>query len=306
MKNFVVGHKNPDTDSVISAMIYSLYLKKMKIDAVPIILAKPNKETKFILDYFSVKSPSVISEIKAGKYHLVDHGGLQQSVPGLKEEDISSVVDHHQMFGLKTIEPIFYRAEPVGSTATLLFKMFKEKGWKLNKTESSLLLAGIISDTLYLTSKTTSKEDKDALRELNKLAKLDLKNFSDKMFEAKSDISGMSFTEVVTADYKDYDFAGKNICISVFETVSTKPFEGKEKEIIEIINKFKDKKKADLLFFGLVDILKKKTILYCSGEEELVVAKKAFKAASKNKSILVLPGVTSRKKELIPPLFKVL
>ncbi len=306
MKNFVVGHKNPDTDSVISAMIYSLYLKKMKIDAVPIILAKPNKETKFILDYFSVKSPSVISEIKAGKYHLVDHGGLEQSVPGLKEEDISSVVDHHQMVGLKTIEPIFYRAEPVGSTATLLFKMFKEKGWKLNKTESSLLLAGIISDTLYLTSKTTSKEDKDALRELNKLAKLDLKNFSDKMFEAKSDISGMSFTEVVTADYKDYDFAGKNICISVFETVSTKPFEGKEKEIIEIINKFKDKKKADLLFFGLVDILKKKTILYCSGEEELVVAKKAFKVASKDKNTLVLPGVTSRKKELIPPLFKVL
>lgn len=306
MKSFVIGHKNPDTDSVVSAIIYSLYLKKLKIDAVPMILAKPNKETKFILDYFKVKTPSVAKKIKQGKYHLVDHGGMEQSIPGLKEEDVLSVVDHHQMFGLKTMVPIFHRAEPVGSTATLLFKMFKEKGWKMNKTESSLLVAGIISDTLYLTSKTTTKEDKAALRELNELAKLNLKDFSNKMFEAKSDISGMTLAEVVTGDYKDYDYAGKNICISVFETVSTKSFEGKDDEVMEIINKFKEKKKADLLFFGLVDILKKKTILYCSGDKELKVAKNAFKATSKSKNIIVLLGVTSRKKELMPPLFKAL
>lgn len=305
MKIFSIGHRSPDTDSVVSAVIASDYFNKKKIKVIPGVIGNINKETKLVFHRFKQEIPKSLNKAKKNeKYFLIDHGGLEQSLPELKESDILGVIDHHQMFGLKTIEPIFYRCEPIGSTSTLLAKMFFENGWKLNKTQSSLLIAAIVSDTLNLTSKTTTFDDKKIVNQLNEVACLDIKSLALDMFKAKSDISGMSLEKIVSGDYKVYDFQNKNIGIGVFETVSVTHFENKRSKIIEEIKNLKKNKKADLCFFAVVDIFKNKTYLYYPGEEEKIIIQKAFGVKIKEEGLFILPGVTSRKKEIMPPLFK--
>ena len=299
-KKFVIGHKNPDTDSVVSAIVFSKYLGN---GAVPAIAGELNRETKFVLDFLKEKKPEVLKKAPVNsKFYLVDHGGLEQSITGINPEDILGVVDHHQMFGLTTVEPLFYRAEAIGSTATLLAKMFKEKGKKIDKKNAGLLLSGIISDTLNLTSKTATIEDKKVAKELAKISGINTKELAQKMFEAKSDISGMSIKDIVLSDYKEYKHLGKNIGIGVFETVLTTPFKGKDDKILEVLINIKQETKSDFVFFGLVDILKKETLFYLLSDKEAGVCKKAF-GVSGNRVVL-LKGITSRKKQLVPYIFK--
>ncbi len=307
MKYFVAGHQSPDTDSVISAITFSLYLKKSGINAEPVIVGTPNRETKFILNYVKQKVPKLMMKASAkGKFYLVDHGGVEQAIEGLKEENIIGVIDHHQMMGLNTTEPILYRSEVVGSTSTLITKMFNEKGWKLNKKTASLLAAGIISDTLNLTSKTTTNEDKKILKELSHLAEINVKDFSRKMFEAKSDMSGMDLKKIILNDFKEYNHKGRKFGLGVFETVNAGTFNEKKGEVFDLLKKIKKEKGFDLLFFGSVDIMKKKTFFYLIADKESEVARKAFNlpGGKGTEEIVVLKGVTSRKKQMVPFLFK--
>ncbi len=307
IKKLVIGHKSPDTDSVVATIAFSLYLRKKGIKAEAVLLDKINRETKFVLNFFKVKTPSLIKKASSGiKFYLVDHGELSQSVLGLKEEDILGVVDHHKMGGLKTIDPIFYRCEVVGSTSTLIASMFEEKGWTFDKKIAGLLAAGIISDTLNLTSPTTTAEDKKLLKKLAQQTELVLKEFSQKMFLAKSDIRGMNLKKILTEDYKEYEHNNQKIGIGVVETVSIHFFSEKKEKIFEFLKKIKKEKRINLLFFGLVDILKRETLFYLIDNEEATVAKKAFNLPSKSQSreIVILKGITSRKKEMLPFLLK--
>ncbi len=307
MKYFVAGHQSPDTDSVISAITFSLYLKKSGINAEPVIVGKPNRETKFILNHVKEKVPKSMMKASAnGKFYLVDHGGVEQAIEGLKEENIVGVIDHHQMMELNTAEPILYRCEVIGSTSTLIAKMFNEKGWKLNKKTASLLAAGIISDTLNLTSKTTTNDDKKILKELSRLAEINVKDFSKKMFEAKSDMSGMDLKKILLNDFKEYDHKGKKLGVGVFETVDAGPFNEKKDKVFDLLKEIKKEKGFDLLFFGSVDIMKKKTFFYLIDDKESEVAKKAFNlpAGKGAGEIVILKDVTSRKKQVVPFLFK--
>ena len=299
-KKFVIGHKNPDTDSVVSAIVFSKYLKN---GSIPAIAGELNRETRFVLDFLKEKKPKILKKAPVNsQFYLVDHGGLEQSIPGINPEDILGVVDHHQMFGLTTVEPLFYRTEVLGSTSTLLAKMFKEKGRKIDKKSAGLLLSGIISDTLNLTSKTTTTEDKKIAKELVIISGINIKELAQKMFDAKSDISGMSIREIVLSDYKEYKHLGKKIGIGVFETVSTTPFKGKDEKILKILGDIKGESKADFVFFRLIDILKKETFFYLLSDKEDGICKKAFGVSGKD--VVVLKGITSRKKQLVPYIFK--
>ncbi len=306
MKKLVSGHRNPDTDSIVSAIALSRYLKKSGIMATPVFIGKMNRETEFILKYFKEKVPQSIQKAMAGaKFYLVDHGGLEQSVPGLKEENILGVIDHHQMGGLKTLEPILYRCEVLGSTSTLIAKMFDERGWSLDKKTASILCSGIISDTLNLTSKTTTPEDKKMIKKLSGIGGIDTGKFSQKMFEAKSDITGINLKKILSGDYKEYNQNGKKVGIGVFETVAVRPFSEKNDRIFELLKKIKKEKGTDFFFFGLVDILKKNTFFYLIGDEEIGVAEKAFNLSGKKSGeVVILKGVTSRKKQIVPFLLK--
>ncbi len=301
---YVVGHKSPDTDSVASAIVLSDYLNKKGLKSKPAINGKLNNESKFVLSLAKREKPQEITKASNKKFFLVDHGSLDQSVDGLEEEAIIGVLDHHKMSGIATDRPIFYRSEPVGSTASLVFILFSEAGIELNKSQKILLLSAIISDTLKFTSPTTTKEDEKIARFLAKETGLRLSDLAKKMFQAKSDISGMRAKDILMKDFKEFKLGKIDIGVGVHETVLTAPVQDMKKEIFEEIDKMK--KSKDLIFFAVIDILKKESLLYLSSEKEKKVAQKVFKGKISKDNIMILPGVVSRKKQIIPPLSEAL
>jgi len=299
---YIVGHKNPDTDSIVSCLVWQNYKRKIGLkNVLAVRIGELNRETEFVLRFFRVKNLKEIKKVnKKDSLILLDHNLYQQAVEGAKEAEIIEVLDHHYLGDFQTEKPIYYRSEPVGSTSTIIAEIFKERKFKPSRKEAGLLLAGIISDTLNFTSPTTTEIDKKIAKWLNKFAKLNIKKLAEKMFSAKSDISGLSFKEIVNKDYKEFNFKNKKMAIAVWETVKTDSFSGKEKEIFSALKKLKEKNHLDLIFFALVDILKKNAYLYCLTEKEKEIAKKAFLGKEIKNNIFLLEGIVSRKKQMVP------
>ncbi len=305
-KIFVIGHKNPDTDSVVSAIVFSSYLKKKKIDAIPVVAGELNKETKFVLSFLKEKTPKLLSLAGNKIFFLVDHGSLEESLDGIKKQSIYGVLDHHKMSGISTDSPIFYRAEPLGSTSSLVYKMFCESKIKLNKKEAGLLLCGIISDTLKFNSSTTTKEDKLIAKKLVSLSGLKINQLAKEMFEAKSDISKMKTKDIILRDYKEYKFSKAKIGFGVHETTNPLSVNKIKDNLIKKMGEIKKQKKLDLIFFAVVDILNKNSFFYIESLKEKEIIKKSFKFKPKEDKIIIVSNIVSRKKDMIPPLSQIL
>jgi len=308
MKSIIaIGHKNPDTDSIVASLIFADFLKKVRKPILgflnfkikPARAGSLNRETKFVFNYFKQTPPFLIKNIKNKDVVLIDHGDYDQAAEGVREARIVGVIDHHQLGGITTAAPIFYRAEPIGSTSTILAKMFLENKLFFDKKTAGFLLAAILSDTLKLTSPTTTGDDKKITQILAKVSKENIDRLSQKMFEAKSDIKGISFNELVSKDYKEYKDGGINFGVGVWETVCPQKIKVKEKEILSALEKLKKKRKMKLMFFALVDIFKKNSEVFLLGEKEKLVAEKVFRKKAKG-NLLFLPGVVSRKKQITP------
>ena len=303
----VIGHKNPDTDSIVSSLVFADFLKKVKkpILSFSDFKVKParagllNKETKFVLNYFKQKPPVLVKNLKNKNVVLVDHGDYNQAANGAKEAQIIGILDHHQIVGLKTAKPIFYRAEPIGSTSTIIAKMFLENNLSFDKKTAGLLLAAILSDTLKLTSPTTTNEDKEIVKILVKVSKEDINKLAQKIFEAKSDIKDISMDELVSKDYKEYKDGKMSFGIGVCEIMHPKEIKEKKEEIFSALEKLKKKRKVKLMFFAVIDILKKNSEMFLLEEKEKLVAEKVFKKKAKG-NLLFLSGIVSRKKQMVP------
>ena len=314
MKSIIItGHKNPDTDSIVSALIFSEFLKIVKKPLIGFSnfrikagrAGTLNKETKFILDYFKQKQPVLIKSLKNKNVILVDHAEYGQAIDGIEKAEIIAIIDHHKLGGIRTAMPIFYRAEPLGSTATILAKMFLENDISITKKTAGLILAAILSDTLKLTSPTTTKEDERIVKILVKISKENINKLSEKMFKAKSDIKGISSAELVSGDYKEYKSKGVNFGFGVWETTNPQAIKPKKQEIFCALKNLKKKRKMSLVFFSVVDILQKNSEIFLLGEQEKLIAEKIFKKKSKE-NLLFLPDVVSRKKQMAPPIINFL
>jgi len=308
MKTIIaIGHKNPDTDSIVASLIFADFLKKVRKPILgflnfkikPARAGSLNKETKFVFNYFKQTPPPLVKNLRNENVVLVDHGSYEEAADGVEKARIVGVLDHHKLGGLRTVTPIFYRAEPIGSTSTILAKMFLENKLSFDKKTEGFLLAAILSDTLKLTSPTTTSEDRRIVKILAKISKENINKLAQKMFEAKSDIKGISFNELVSKDYKEYKDGGINFGVGVWETVCPQKIKVKEKEILSALEKLKKKRKMKLMFFALVDILKKNSEVFLLGEKEKSIAEKVFKKRAKG-SLLFLSGVVSRKKQITP------
>jgi manganese-dependent inorganic pyrophosphatase len=297
-KVIVIGHKNPDTDSAVSAVILSKIKKEEGVLFVPAVAGEFNRETEFVFSLFNIEKPLKVEE-KSGdeKFFLVDHNDLSQSVA--KREDVVGVLDHHQLSGMKSDSVLYFRAEPVGSTCTLLYEMIKDKGIEINKDEKGLLASGIISDTLNLNSSTTTEKDVKYLKELSEKADINRDELAEKMFSAKSDFTGRSTEEIICGDMKEYDFNGKKVGIGVSEVTALDYFLKNDDTISETVKKIKQEKNLDAFFFGAVDIIKQNTHFYFAGEEEKDLISKLFSGEEKG-NYFFLEGVSSRKKEIAP------
>jgi manganese-dependent inorganic pyrophosphatase len=225
----------------------------------------------------------------------------EQIIEGITEENLAGIIDHHKLGGLKTFSPIYCRVEPVGCTCSIICKICKEKGIKVDKKAAIMMMAGIISDTLNLTSPTTTAEDRACLKDLSKIAGVDLKKFVADLFEAKSSLKGISLDKVIESDYKDFDMNGKKVGIGVWETTNPESVNSSAAKIMKLLADKKTKEKLDYILFGVVDILKNNSYCYVAGEEEAALVKTVFGADAKN-DIAFLKGIVSRKKQMVPPL----
>lgn len=302
----VIGHKAPDTDTTLTPIVFAWYLKEHQdIDAkayiAPGIL---NKETEFLLDYFDIDTPEQIDAVEEGdKLIIIDTNNPEELVKGYEEAEILEIIDHHKLVGgLSTPEPINITIRAYGCTATIVWEMIAaEVGENAPKYIYGMLAACIISDTLKLTSPTTTEADEEALEELLELAGFEMEEFAQNMFAAKSSLEGMSGKDILLADSKVFELGGKKSRVAVLETALPETALAMQAEITSAIPELKQEEGLDYVFMFVVDILNESSTLLVATEEEEEIAEKAFdKDADDGK--VELPGLVSRKKQFIPML----
>jgi manganese-dependent inorganic pyrophosphatase len=306
MKSTIIalGHKNPDSDSVISSILVSRFGKKIfGFEVESRVAGDVNNETKFVLDYLKIQKPKLIKTIKGEQVIMVDTTEPSQIVDGLTEDNLLGIIDHHNLGGLKSSKPIFVRVENIGCTCSVIYKILKEKNIKIDKNSAVLMMACIISDTLNLTSPTTTPDDKKILAELSQIAKISAKDFATKLFAAKSSLRGISIARIVECDYKDFEMGGKKVGIGVWETTDTSTVDEKKASIVKFLQEKKMQAGLDFILFGVVDILKNNSYCYIIGEDEKLLVEKVFKTKEENGTAL-LSGIVSRKKQIVPPLMQ--
>ena len=306
MKTIIIGHKNPDTDSIVSSLVAENYFGNvLKLEVKACRAGNLNNETKFVLEKFGVSAPQLLKKAKAGdRFILIDHNELSQAVDELQMMQIERVVDHHKV-NLQTETPIFLRVDPIGSTASVLARMYQETGKKIPNTVAKLILAGIMSDTLNLTSPTTTEADKKIVKELNKIAKLDLKNFVAELFAAKSSLKGISLDTLISQDYKIFEMGKNKVGIAAWETTNPESVLKEKNKLVQLLSTKKSQEKLDYIVFMLVDIIKQNCIMFVVSDQEAEVLQKVFQGKVENQEIF-LPGVVSRKKQVVPQLTEVL
>jgi manganese-dependent inorganic pyrophosphatase len=310
---YVLGHQSPDTDSVASSIVLARLLLQKKFirlpsgsKVLPITIGPINNETRYVLKTLNVATPRKIDHIKSGQnVVLVDHASYEESVEGLLEANILGVVDHHRIGGLSTNGPTYYRSEPLGSTCSLLMKMARERSLIIEPHEAALLLAGLISDTLNLCSPTTTTEDRHLAIYLSLHSGRSIDGMARAMFEAKSDLTQTSIKEIVSADLKVYTISGSRIGFGVCETIRPADVMRRNVELINELKRVKSSRGLSLLFFAVVDLIKQGSHLILAEPHEQEVATEAYKLDA-NGSLLNLEGLISRKKQLLPPILRVL
>ncbi len=296
----IVSHKNPDTDTIVAAITYAKLLNKQGIEAKPVRIGILNKETEFLLKELNVEPPELVHKLPAGaEIVLVDHNESSQSIDNIDELNLTGIIDHHK-FNIQTSGPLNIRAEIIGSTASIISKLYKEAGIQLEKVDTQLLISAILSDTLFYRSPTTTEQDRQIVEELNKVAKYaDLEQHSLDLFAAKSNLGDIEVEKMIKLDYKIFNFGGDDYAIGVMETTNAQyGFNRKE----EILDKLKEIKKNDNLkgvFYSIVDILNEKNVTFASGNTELELLKTIFGAKIKDNQAN-LGSVLSRKKQLVP------
>ena len=201
---FIFGHKSPDTDSITSSIVMENLEKKLGNEkAKACKLGKINKETEFVLKYFNVKEPETIEKIEEkANVILVDHNDFAQSVEGIEKANITRVIDHHAVGGFITARPLYYLAEPVGCTETIIYGLYKANNIEIDKTIAGLMLSAIISDTLLFKSPTCTQKDIEVANELAKIAEIDIQSFGMDLLKAGTDLSDITEEEMINIDSK--------------------------------------------------------------------------------------------------------
>ena len=302
MKELVFGHKNPDTDAIVAAKAYSYLQNKLGADTEAVALGEPNEETQFVLDYFNEPAPRVIktasNEVDA--VMLIDHNEAQQSVADIKDVQVTHVVDHHRIANFETSAPLYYHAEPLGCSSTIILKEFKQHGVEVPANIAGMMLSAIISDTLLLKSPTTTDEDVVAVKELAKIAGVDYEKYGLDMLKAGTNLASKSDETLISQDAKSFDMNGTQVRVDQINTVDLNEVFDREDGLRAAIEKQNKENGYDLFLLMVTNILNSDTRLLVVGEPQSVVEQAFGKKLEDNK--MDLPGVVSRKKQIVPPL----
>lgn len=302
MSILVFGHRNPDTDTICSAIAYAELKNKLGKDVKAVRLGEVNEETKYALNYFKVEKPELVENVAGKEIILVDHNERTQTADGFEEAKVLELIDHHRISNFNVDEPLYARVEPVGCTATIILKLFKENGLAPSKETAGLMLSAIISDTLLFKSPTCTQCDAKAGKELAEIAGVDLKEYGLEMLKAGTALGDKSEAELLNMDMKIFEIDGEKIGVAQVNTVNeAEVLERKEKLLAEIDNIIA---KEGLKFFmlAITNILTNDSTALVSGNGNDVIEKAFGEKVDSN--LVTLKGVVSRKKQIIPPLTK--
>lgn len=298
-KTYIFGHRNPDTDTITSSLVMANLEKALgNEDAVACRLGNINKETEYVLNYLGIEAPELIEGVEDGaNVILVDHNSPKESIENLENVNILKVVDHHKI-ALETSYPLYYRAEPVGCTETVMYKLYKENNVEVDKKIATLMLSAIISDTLLLKSPTTTAEDIKAVEELAGIAGIDPQVYGLDMLKAGTDLSSFSIDEILHLDAKKIDFKAVKSMVNQVNTASI-PEVMKMKEDLEArMNEIIAEENLDLFMLLITDIVNSNSQVIALGKDASLV-EKAYGVKLENNTAL-LEGVVSRKKQVVP------
>ncbi|SNZ17089.1 manganese-dependent inorganic pyrophosphatase [Terribacillus aidingensis] len=305
-KVLVFGHKNPDTDAVTSAIAYAHLKNKLGMEAEAVRLGELNEETAFALKTFGLEAPRMIEAIngEVEQVILVDHNEKQQSVSDIDTVSVMEVVDHHRIANFETADPLYYRAEPVGCTATILKKIYKEHDVEIPKEIAGAMLSAIVSDSLLFKSPTCTEEDVKAAKELAEIADVDVNTYGLDMLKAGADVSKKTAEELITLDAKEFQMGDATVEIAQVNVVDEQDVLVRQAEVEAAMKQKITEKGLKLYLFAITNILTNDSTAIAIGAETEAV-EKAFHVTLSNNTA-TLKGVVSRKKQIVPVLTEVM
>ncbi len=304
MSILIFGHKNPDTDTIISSLIMEDFCQKQEIDATACRLGEVSLETQYILDYLDVKAPKLIDQVNEGQeVIMVDHNEFGQSADGIESAKIVRVVDHHRVANFNTASPLDMRLMPVGCTATILHMLYKENKIEIDRKIAVMMISAICSDTLIFKSPTTTQTDMDVARSLAAEFDIDIETYAMEMLKAGTDISAKTNQQIMSIDSKQF-----SVGETLYEVaqVNTADIDELVETRLEGLKKVMEEKIASdslgLFLLMITDIVNSNSLLVpCGNEDEISKFEQNFDVKLEDGKIL-LEGVVSRKKQIVPNL----
>lgn len=297
-ETLVFGHKSPDTDAIMSSMVMANLESALGNNAKAVRLGNINKETEYVFNYLGIERPELVETIEDGQdVILVDHNESTQSIDNLENANVQKIVDHHAI-NFTTSAPMYYRAEPVGCTSTVLYKMYNENDVEISKEIATMMLSAIISDTLLFKSPTCTAEDKKAAEKLAKIAGVDVNVYGTELLKAGTDLSEFTPEQIINIDSKLFEKDGKKFKIAQINTADLDSI-FKDKVYFEAaINNEIQKENLDLYMFAATDIINSNSKIISLGNDSSVVEKAYGVVLDDNTALL--ENVVSRKKQMLP------
>ena len=298
----VIGHKNPDTDSIISAIALANLKTQQGIFAIPLAQGEPNRETEVVLKACKLDAPSIQTSVAGQRVILVDHSDYLQAPVDITKAAVAGLVDHHKLGGLTTDEPIEVWVFPTGCTSTIIARMYTSAGILIPREIACGMLGAIISDTLMFSSPTTTQEDRDAAAKLALTAGVeDIQAFGLKQLQAKSSIEGIPAIKLLKQDLKTFDMHGRKVGVAQLELIDLSIVATRKDEFLSAMKILKDEGYHSVLLM-LTDIGKQGTDLLVVSDNVRII-ESAFGLKEIGHSVW-LPGVVSRKKQIVPGLLR--
>ncbi len=257
-------------------------------------------------DYVGMISRRNLLSMQKKRVILVDHNEKTQAVDGIAGAEILEIIDHHRLGTLETMSPVFFRNQPLGSTASIVWSMYQEQGIEVDEKIAGLLCAAIISDTLMFRSPTCTQFDEEAAQTLAGIAGIEIETFANNMFRAGSDFGKKTAEEICYMDFKTFTAENITFGVSQISAMSAMDLEDIKERIRDYLDTMLLERKLDMVFIMLTNIIREQSCILCAGEDAQRVLSSAFERAQVEENETLLKGVVSRKKQFIPELIRVL
>ncbi|MGI6032918.1 MAG: manganese-dependent inorganic pyrophosphatase [Coriobacteriales bacterium] len=300
----VVGHQNPDNDAIMSAYCFAALKNKLDSDNEykPVRLGPLPAETQLVFDEFGITAPDLIDHVDEGtKLVLVDHNELGQAVPGIEGADIVEIVDHHRIADVTTAAPIAFINLPLGSTCTIVTKLYEYFGIEPDRGTAACLLAAALTDTVILKSPTATDIDREVVEKLAGIVGVDFTEFGMKLFKSRGGDDDVTAEEICKRDSKEFNFGGRKVWVAQYETVDLEGLRARTDEITAEVQKVQEDGGYDAALMLLTDIIQEGSDFIGAGDIGFI--EDAFGISFADGPVW-MPGVLSRKKQVAAKLIE--